>query len=309
MTLDFASQNRGLRYDVSDTSSEERVKYKPSKIELNDILKNFGDLSRIFYKKLEQGFYDITYDNLYIVNALVIDENSVMKEIEYTFSKNELKIYSYSESKKDSEDKLIYYKFVSFDDDGKSILHSKEHYAINDLRIEICRDANGDVSEFLEEKGFDTNAFVTKQPTYKIKRDGQGNIVEFKEFTYDIEGRISSYKYIDSNKKYCLIENSYIEDFIITNYKNKDGITFWNRVFSSKVGKHTSESLFDVNGELIREEHFSYNTNGDLIRRVDKNADGDILGYKEIEYNENNNPILIISRNRDGTIKSEVNVA
>lgn len=308
MSFEFANQNAVLSNTISYAKNTDYLKYKPCKLQLKEILDDFGDLKCNYYKKLELGFYNTDCNNLYIVSSFVISKNLLSKEVEYTYFNDELRLYSYSETKKNKDGKYTYYKFISFADDGKTMLHSKEYYAINNLRIEIYRDSEGYISEVLEEKGSSVNAFETIQPTSRIKRNGNGDVIELKEFTYDSEGRICSYKYINPNK-YCLIENSYIEDYIISNYKNANGVVFWNRIFNITVGKHASESLFNSKGELIREEKFSYNVNGDLVVRIDKNANGEILSSKEIKYNEFNNPVLIINRNKDGIIKSEINVA
>lgn len=283
-------------------------KYKPDRIDLDELLNEFGNVSKIYHKKLEQGLYSITQDGLYIVNENIKTENNIEKEIEFTYYRGELIVYSYSESKKNKDEKYIYYKFISFAEDGKTILHSKENYAINDLRIEIYRDSEGYVTEWFEEKGKYIDAFSTIEPTSKIKKDSAGNIIEAKEWEYDSSGRITSYT-ASNNKNYCQIENSYVDDLIISNYKNRDGITYWNRIFNSKVGKHTHERLFNENGLLIREETFSYSANGNLILRIDKGANGDILSSKEIQYSADETPILIINRGITGDILSSISVA
>ena len=323
MTFEFAKQNAVismyfLELPMLDKASvaldaqteEERVKskYKQNKDSLDEILKIYGDISKIFHKKLEQGYYYNTPEGLYIVTECVRDENDIEKEIEFTYRRGDLIVYSYSESKRNKENRLIYYKFVSFDDDGKTILHSKENYVVDDFRIEIYRDSEGYITEWLEEKGDYIDAFNTIRPTIKIKKDHNGNPIEIKRWEYDTQDRIISYT-VSNNESYCQIENSYMEDLIISNYKNRAGIVYWNRIFNLNVGKHTSEKLFDSQGMLIREENFSYNTNGDLLIRIDKSSTGEILSTKEVQYNENNEPVLIINRNKDGTTMTEVKVA
>lgn len=284
------------------------VMLQDEKINLEEIFNQFGDLRKVFHKNLEKGNYCSTVTNHYLVSETVYDDLGVEKQLEFTYDKGELLVYSYTELKKDKNGEINYYKFVNFTDDGKSVINSTENYVLNNQRLEVKRDFKGRITELIEESGLEVNAFYVNYPTHLVKKDKYGNVIEYREYRYDSQKRNILAKII-KNDTYYLIENEYQDNFVISNYKNIQGNTYWTRVFNNKIKRHVIERLFDNDGNIIREEVFSYNKYGDLTLRVDKDSSGKTLSSKEIKYNIHNSPVLIINRGKNGIIESEIEVA